>query len=488
MKTVSYYGDGSTRFFATPGASGASVSVDIFSTSGGSPNETIESTTSSGVTLAVAPVAGAVVKIQYSAIPEGLSSGAVDVRAFGAGPDKSHAENTVAVQAACDAAYAAGGGDVLVSFVCGISAAIIGGPGLRLRGVNGGKLVQYTDNVPIVSMTKHAAFNHSWSIDGISLEYAVQQPAANTAAVGLLLATANKMSFQFSVKNTRIAFAAKGVHLPELAGCHGFLAKFENVELMQCSDYGFEWRGDTAGANTNLSLDGVWCNNVAGSEIAGAKGFLILRTYGLDIRRAGCDHLRGAPIRIETCYGSVGTMWVESCDLALAAGADAAVTLSNCYFDIDLVYFVGNNITLTGSAEFYMVYLTSGSKMRIGTLSDLATNLTTWSAGAYQVLNPGAGSTIEVERFDYAAGSPAAPNGQVADFGVVKKVRRFNGNNLTEVRGGMTETFGTAVPESGAWLVGDKIWNTTPAAGGVLLWVCTAAGTPGTWKAVEVAA
>lgn len=41
---------------------------------------------------------------------------------------------------------------------------------------------------------------------------------------------------------------------------------------------------------------------------------------------------------------------------------------------------------------------------------------------------------------------------------------------------------GTASPTSGTWSVGDIRWNTSPTAGGYVGWVCTASGTPGTWK------
>jgi hypothetical protein len=43
---------------------------------------------------------------------------------------------------------------------------------------------------------------------------------------------------------------------------------------------------------------------------------------------------------------------------------------------------------------------------------------------------------------------------------------------------------GTAAPAAGAWLQGDTVWNTAPAAGGIPGWMCTTAGTPGTWKAM----
>ena len=40
----------------------------------------------------------------------------------------------------------------------------------------------------------------------------------------------------------------------------------------------------------------------------------------------------------------------------------------------------------------------------------------------------------------------------------------------------------TAAPTSGTWSAGDIVWNRSPSAGGTIGWVCTVAGTPGTWK------
>jgi hypothetical protein len=47
---------------------------------------------------------------------------------------------------------------------------------------------------------------------------------------------------------------------------------------------------------------------------------------------------------------------------------------------------------------------------------------------------------------------------------------------------------GTAAPATGAHVVGEIVWNTVPTSGGNIGWVCTAAGTPGTWKAWGVIA
>lgn len=48
--------------------------------------------------------------------------------------------------------------------------------------------------------------------------------------------------------------------------------------------------------------------------------------------------------------------------------------------------------------------------------------------------------------------------------------------------------YGTAAPSTGTWVVNDKVWNTAPTAGGTLLWTNVSSGTPGTWKAVVIAA
>lgn len=42
--------------------------------------------------------------------------------------------------------------------------------------------------------------------------------------------------------------------------------------------------------------------------------------------------------------------------------------------------------------------------------------------------------------------------------------------------------YGSAAPGSGSHVVGEIVWNQTPTSGGTIGWVCTGAGTPGTWK------
>ena len=41
---------------------------------------------------------------------------------------------------------------------------------------------------------------------------------------------------------------------------------------------------------------------------------------------------------------------------------------------------------------------------------------------------------------------------------------------------------GAAAPTTGTWALGDVVYSLEPAPGGFIGWVCTFAGTPGTWK------
>jgi len=45
------------------------------------------------------------------------------------------------------------------------------------------------------------------------------------------------------------------------------------------------------------------------------------------------------------------------------------------------------------------------------------------------------------------------------------------------------ERYHSAAPTTGYWNIGERVYDSTPSAGGKLGWVCVTAGTPGTWKA-----
>lgn len=63
----------------------------------------------------------------------------------------------------------------------------------------------------------------------------------------------------------------------------------------------------------------------------------------------------------------------------------------------------------------------------------------------------------------------------------VNQVAESN-DRLTRQKQGRGAQYMSAAPVSGRWRVGEIVFNTTPTAGGFIGWVCTASGSPGTWK------
>jgi len=64
---------------------------------------------------------------------------------------------------------------------------------------------------------------------------------------------------------------------------------------------------------------------------------------------------------------------------------------------------------------------------------------------------------------------------------VTRLQRDVNDLKIRSGRSKMQNVDGTGPPVTGTWKRGDKIWNTAPASGGFIGWVCTADGSPGTW-------
>ena len=55
-------------------------------------------------------------------------------------------------------------------------------------------------------------------------------------------------------------------------------------------------------------------------------------------------------------------------------------------------------------------------------------------------------------------------------------------DRLTRQKTGRGVSYASAIPSSGRWMQGEIVYNTLPASGGFVGWVCTASGSPGTWK------
>lgn len=90
-------------------------------------------------------------------------------------------------------------------------------------------------------------------------------------------------------------------------------------------------------------------------------------------------------------------------------------------------------------------------------------------------------NTYTLQKFSYAISGYAA--GDRICIGVYNIADKYVdiSSMLFETIGGMGE-IQSAAPTTGTAAVGDIVWNTVPAAGGYMGWVCITAGSPGTWK------
>jgi hypothetical protein len=80
-----------------------------------------------------------------------------------------------------------------------------------------------------------------------------------------------------------------------------------------------------------------------------------------------------------------------------------------------------------------------------------------------------------------AEGAFAWP-GVDSDRGTAGYIRVNQGLLIGAAGSAIVHKNGTAAPSTGTWKRGDKVFSTTPSSSGNVGWVCTAAGTPGTWR------
>jgi len=143
------------------------------------------------------------------------------------------------------------------------------------------------------------------------------------------------------------------------------------------------------------------------------------------------------------------------------------VAVSNC----DISSF-GTAISASGGT-ICSVYATTGTSNTTGISAKLGAQVgfdaTTTLTGTSEVNIDGHVTTMAV----ISALSPKAVRSSTYDSLV------YNSDTIGADR---VITYGSAAPVAGTWAVGDIVYNSVPAPGSVIGWVCTGAGTPGTWK------
>jgi len=120
-----------------------------------------------------------------------------------------------------------------------------------------------------------------------------------------------------------------------------------------------------------------------------------------------------------------------------------------------------------------------------GTITTLRVGADTVTSGA--PFTPTANGANVVKAFGTSAGAGVAFEMYVNTFTLAEVVSDFNqvaecNDRLTRQKQGRGVQYLAAAPATGRWRVGEVVYNTAPAAGGFVGWVCTTSGSPGTWK------
>lgn len=140
-----------------------------------------------------------------------------------------------------------------------------------------------------------------------------------------------------------------------------------------------------------------------------------------------------------------------------ALSASNSPRLVQVGYNADTIKIVGNNFRSVASATggFAIIYNLTGAKSFSASNSfDLANGVAAYSNG---------GTTLIANQDNY----------DITFFSDI------TGTSLSK-----RVFWLSAAPTTGTWNQGDQVWNTAPASGGTPGWVCTTAGTPGTWKAM----
>lgn len=230
---------------------------------------------------------------------------------------------------------------------------------------------------------------------------------------------------------------------------------------------------EVTGAGSNLPLvnthaSGVnsWTNITVGSCDYG----LWLQNSGAQVQKFFGQSCLKAALMLHGGGGSTMTAAVFDANISDEAtpGADANVIIDSC----STVGFYRS--TLENIVNTTPNVLIDGD-------SPVAFDRCSWNAitGASKRIDFIGTRTlpVEINGWGQSLGDTSIPFTADASKAVISQGAAVNG--LRHVHGVYT-----AAPASGAWLRGEVVWNKEPSAGGAPGWVCTASGTPGTWKAM----
>lgn len=282
-----------------------------------------------------------------------------------------------------------------------------------------------------------------------------------------------------------------------------YLTGAENVKIRGCT---FNGCGSASGQA------GVFFNNIIyfvleDSRIKGGLGSLIAAgdtaTRGAYIQRNQLEHYSttDVAVKITTAVinadirdnvlkfipdtGTSQTGGIVISDVSGGGVISSAGVIANNY-----LYVVGANTltdgikldsTLNSVRNWKIVSNSVGAQTSADTVSAVITN-------GINLAGNGLNNTVDSNTLGCAS-SGSVTNGIVVGSGqtltlLTNNRALFTVGTLITDNGVATQNYSyvTSIPTTGTWVRGNIAWDINPSSGGYIGWVCTASGTPGTWK------
>jgi len=382
------------------------------------------------------------------------------------------------------------------------------GDGLVLRGAGmaSSRIIQFTANTAVVKVGgQFQAFSD------MAFEYNTQQTSAQTGGNCVEFYTSYFSDFQriftgYGARHWYIpqvddqGFGQNGMFSNSFTTLRGLGATISYMELKSYIGY-----------STGSVFNNVYFNNKVGASIVALSGpavyidlndeniFNQLNIEDVDLSLGGstdkvvwlaAKNTVINSLHFERC--KLGS-WLSAPLLVSGSGGDAkatinGLTVSYCEFptgtsDHGIVQLYQGQVSLT-AVRLTNVLRASGTSVYLFHIIDATgTQATANLVDLAAVL--GSTSTMGTVGQTWASGAVFGAAYTLGDSTTVPTVKKINDIEYARRNSaGKNVLAGTAAPTGGAWVVGDTVWNTAPAAGGTPGWVCTTAGSPGTWKAM----